>query len=133
MPASAEGFNWTGPRDFYQRSTFQAQLPPEAGFYAFTDCDQLRPGAVLYVGASLNLRRRVQLYDANTFGGQPRPATLHTGVVSIRAWQQDKKPLFVWWTLYPPLKKEKELVSAFVPRFNDLLTDEVAKTWGVTE
>jgi excinuclease UvrABC nuclease subunit len=131
MTTMIEGLMWTGPRDFRARLQFQSELPTEPGFYAFTDSEHLRPGTVLYVGATLNLRSRIPKYDFSTLGGQPRPNVLHAGMIQIRNWQSNPgNKLFVWWTLYPALKKEKELVSGLVPRFNDKLTDEVGPTWG---
>jgi hypothetical protein len=130
MPVQVEGLLWNGPRDYRQRATFQSELPIEPGFYAFTDSEFLRPGTVLYLGATLNLRSRVPQYDLNTLGGQVRPGAGHAGMIQIRDWQQQGKKLFVWWAPFPPLKKEKELVSALVPRYNDKLTNEVAETWG---
>lgn len=123
------GLTWSGPRDFRQRASFQQEIPEEAGFYAFTDCEFMRPGTVLYVGASLNLRSRVPKYDIKTLSGDTRGGTRHAGMTEIRNWQTAKKPIFVWWSLFPALKKEKELVSALVPRFNDLLTNEVWDAW----
>jgi hypothetical protein len=131
MPTHAHGLDWQGPRDFRQRGTFRQEIPEEPGFYAFTDCEHLRPGAVLYIGASLNLRRRVEQYDISTLAGRERPGVAHAGMIQIRGWQRNpRNPLFLWWAGFPPLKKEKELVSALVPRFNDKLTDEVGVTWG---
>src|SRR5687767_5320656 len=122
MAVTVDGLSWTGPHDFRRRLQFQGELPAEAGFYAFTDCEQLRPGAVLYVGATLNLRSRVPKYDFSTLGGGARPPVIHTGMIQIRNWQQNpNNKIFVWWALFPALKKEKELVSALVPRFNDKL------------
>src|SRR5262245_41015854 len=119
MSVAIEKLLWNGPRDFRSRVRFQDELPDDAGFYVFTDCEQLRPGSVLYVGASLSLRNRIPQYDFSTLGGVARLAVLHRGMIKIREWQgKPSNKLFVWWSLFPPLKKEKELVSAFVPRFN---------------
>ncbi len=131
VPKLDRTLKWNGPRDFRNRPAWQNELPGEAGFYAFTDSEHLRAGTVLYVGATLSLRNRVPQYDSRTLQGEGRPGVVHLGMTRIREWlEKPQNKVFLWWTLFPELGMEKELISTFVPRFNDKLTNEVAESWG---
>jgi len=95
-------------------------IPDLPGCYVFTSSPApLVPGAVLYVGKALSLKKRVRGYLVDYMKTAP---TKHKGRAFLFEYRHDHgdKNLFLRWTLYgDPNQLEASLIDYLNPDFND--------------
>jgi hypothetical protein len=133
MPQWFAQLDWHGPLSVAVAEAHRRKIPYEQGCYVFTtDGGSLRPGQVLYVGATRNLRKRLGCYLRDF---RVRKPIDHKGCKFIYAARDERTDhgVFVRWTLFGarPTELETNLCDLLMPECTDRWPDE--ELWNDTE